>query len=98
MTTAREGKTVSEPACEALEARIKASRPLRPAQCRQEWSRSDSDDQFPEHEYPSDFELWLEPDGVVRIRSGVRVHRARDTGSAGSGQALIELADRADRD
>lgn len=28
---------------------------------------------FPEHEYPSDFEVWLESDGVVRIRSGMKI-------------------------
>lgn len=28
---------------------------------------------FPTQEYPSDFELWLEPDGVIRIRTGMRV-------------------------
>ncbi len=26
-----------------------------------------------EHEYPSDFELWLERDGVIRLRVGVRI-------------------------
>lgn len=31
------------------------------------------DARFPEHEYPSDFEVWLESDGVVRIRSGMKI-------------------------
>lgn len=59
---------------------------------------SGDDARFPEHEYPSDFELWLESDGVVRIRSGIKIIELGPTDARDLGLALIELADIADRD
>lgn len=53
---------------------------------------------FPEHEYPSDFEVWLESDGVVRIRSGMKITELASAEARNLGLALIELADTADRD
>jgi hypothetical protein len=52
---------------------------------------------FPTQEYPSDFELWLEPDGVIRIRTGMRVTELGAQEARGLGAALIELADLAAR-
>lgn len=34
---------------------------------------SGDDARFAEHEYPTDVELWLESDGVVRSRSGIKI-------------------------
>ena len=57
---------------------------------------SDDEARFPEHDHPSDFELWLEPDGVVRIRSGVKITQLTASEARDLGQALIELADAAE--
>lgn len=59
---------------------------------------AETDVRFPEHEHPSDFELWLEPDGVVRVRSGIKVTEFSAQDARDLGHALIELADAADRD
>jgi hypothetical protein len=58
----------------------------------------DDDARFPEHEHPSDFELWLESDGVVRIRSGIKIIELEPTDARDLGLALIELADTGDGD
>lgn len=54
------------------------------------------DYRFPEHNYPSDFELWLEPDGVVRVRAGIQITELSASEARDLGQALVELADAAD--
>jgi hypothetical protein len=51
---------------------------------------------FPEHDYPSDFELWLEPDGLIRIRGGVRITELAAQQARDLGLALVELADLVD--
>jgi len=51
---------------------------------------------FPEHDYPSDFELWLEPDGVIRPRGGVRITELAAQKARDLGLALVELADLVD--
>jgi hypothetical protein len=51
---------------------------------------------FPEQEYPSDFELWLEPDGVIRLRAGMRLAELTAREARYLGLALVELADLAD--
>jgi hypothetical protein len=53
----------------------------------------DREIRFPEHEYPSDIEIWLEGRAAVMIRHGMKFielsrYEARDLGLA-----LIELAD-----
>jgi hypothetical protein len=53
---------------------------------------------FPEHDYPSDYELWLEPDGIVRIRSGIHITEFTANEARDLGLALIELADAAEQD
>ena len=52
---------------------------------------------FPEHDYPSDVELWLEPDGIVRVRMGVRIIELTPQEARDLGLALAELADAAER-
>lgn len=52
---------------------------------------------FPDRDYPSDFELWLEPDGIVRLRSGTRITELTSVEARDLGAALIELADAAER-
>lgn len=59
---------------------------------------SDSDVRFPEHDHPSDFELWLEPDGVIRMRSGVKIVELTSPEARDLGHALIELAEAAERE
>lgn len=59
---------------------------------------SGDDARFPEHDYPSDFELWLGSDGVVRIRSGIKIIELEPAHARDLGLALIELADTADHD
>ena len=51
---------------------------------------------FPEHDYPSDFELWLEADGVIRLRGGVRITELAAQKARDLGLALVELADLVD--
>jgi hypothetical protein len=51
---------------------------------------------FPEHDYPSDFEMWLEPDVVIRLRGGVRITELAAQEARDLGLALVELADLVD--
>jgi len=59
---------------------------------------TETDARFPKHDHPSDFELWLEPDGVVRMRSGIKITELTAPEARDLGAALIELADAAERE
>jgi hypothetical protein len=59
---------------------------------------SDNEFRFPEHDHPSDFELWLEHDGMIRMRSGVKIVELTAPEARDLGHALIELAEAAERE
>ena len=66
---------------------------------RQSSDVSDSEFRFPEHDHPSDFELWLERDGVVRMQSsGIKIVELTAPEARDLGHALIELAEAAERE
>lgn len=56
-------------------------------------AEGDSEIRFPEHDYPSDVEIWLEGRAAVMIRHGMKfIELSRDE-ARDLGLALIELAD-----